>query len=422
MNIYSEMKSAVRMALQPYPVLEQTAVKLYAWLRYYGSLGPILPKIWISEGWSLSSAAAWAGVPEPDGELFFGYFDDSPWSSDGQRLICHRVVNPGGPADILIFDREKALVQVLSQTETWNYQQGSLARWLPEDNRIILNDKIDGRFATKVIDCFGRTIITAPCPQQAIHPSGHWAVGASASVIGRHNPDYGYQQVDDDPRPIGIWEIDLKNGEVRDLLLPGDHWLALNISRNDHFHEFNHFKFNVRGDRLAFIDRVYNKHGRSSRLAVISFNDREVIGINIIVNTGMVSHYCWIDNEQLLVFCRLPSGRDGFAMVNSVESGFTPVNSLIGFRDGHPTCAAVSGMTVIDSYPDGRRQQRLWQCDRTFRVAGLVAVFYSPLAMQGPRRCDLHPRFARNSDTIAIDTTHSGTRRLYVLERRSDCG
>jgi len=44
-----------------------------------------------------------------------------------------------------------------------------------------------------------------------------------------------------------------------------------------------------------------------------------------------------------------------------------------------------------------------------------VARFHQPPNYKGEWRCDLHPRWSRDNRHICIDSTHDGTRQVYMV-------
>jgi len=45
-----------------------------------------------------------------------------------------------------------------------------------------------------------------------------------------------------------------------------------------------------------------------------------------------------------------------------------------------------------------------------------IGSFYSPPELTGDIRCDLHPRWNRDSSEICIDSAHEGHRQIYVID------
>jgi Tol biopolymer transport system component len=71
---------------------------------------------------------------------------------------------------------------------------------------------------------------------------------------------------------------------------------------------------------------------------------------------------------------------------------------------------------VTDTYPDEQRRQHLFIMDLESSRAARVASFHAPPQYKGDWRCDLHPRWSRDSRRICIDSTHAGVRQVYVIE------
>ena len=88
----------------------------------------------------------WAGVPSESGELFFGYYDKSPWSPNGDRMILHfRKRRASRRMEIRVFDREKKACQKVGESSAWNFQQGAMAQCLQDTSgaRVIFNDFVN---------------------------------------------------------------------------------------------------------------------------------------------------------------------------------------------------------------------------------------------------------------------------------------
>ena len=43
-------------------------------------------------------------IKDPNSNLFFGYYDISPFSKNSELLLCHKVIKQENSAEILIFD------------------------------------------------------------------------------------------------------------------------------------------------------------------------------------------------------------------------------------------------------------------------------------------------------------------------------
>ena len=82
-------------------------------------------------------------VSPNDGHYFFGYYDKSPWSPDGSRLLMHRQTKNRDPhVEIALLSEPDSTWRPLGESHAWNYQQGSMTQWLPrsDGNMLLFND------------------------------------------------------------------------------------------------------------------------------------------------------------------------------------------------------------------------------------------------------------------------------------------
>jgi hypothetical protein len=125
---------------------------------------------------SLLPPQEWAGLPQAKGEWFFGYYDKSPWSSDMNRALFHRP--EGGKVAIIVLQRESKKESVIGDSDTWNWQQGSMAQWLPgsTEPRVVFNTTENGILGCRLValEIGVNRFITWPI--QTLHPAGHEAL------------------------------------------------------------------------------------------------------------------------------------------------------------------------------------------------------------------------------------------------------
>ena len=89
-------------------------------------------------------------TPSDGYHYFFGYYDLQPYSSDGNKHLCHRVSFidrlPTGEdtAEIGYVDIDSKSFVHLATTHSWNFQQGTLLQWFERDKTVVFND-FDGK-------------------------------------------------------------------------------------------------------------------------------------------------------------------------------------------------------------------------------------------------------------------------------------
>ena len=90
--------------------------------------------------------------------------------------------------------------------------------------------------------------------------------------------------------------------------------------------------------------------------------------------------------------------------------------------DGHPQYNNNNKLVVTDTYPDRRRLQELSVYDIYNKTKKIVGKYNSPLKFSEEFRSDLHPRWNRKGDKIAVDATFSGKRSLGIIDFGTENG
>jgi len=371
---------------------------------------------------SLLPPQEWAGLPQAKGEWFFGYYDKSPWSSDMNRALFHRP--NGGKVAIIVLQRESKNASVIGDSDTWNWQQGSMAQWLPgsTEPRVVFNTTENGILGCRLVALekgFNRFI---PWPIQTLHPAGHEALTLNYRRLDRLRPDYGYsmkvknfsfrQGLDED----GIWLVDLDEGTGTLVIPISDLACHKPIPEmKGAQHKVNHLIYSPSGAKFVFLYRFIGDKGKFSRLCVAKPDGSN---LRLLMDARMVSHYHWRDNNHLLVWGRTREKGDHYYLVD-VNNGTTEIigeGVLDRYGDGHCSFSPDGRWIVTDTYPDRARQQRLLLFDILKEKYVTVGRFFSPWEFLDSRRCDLHPRWSPDGQWISIDSAHEGIRRTYFVD------
>lgn len=177
----------------------------------------------------------------------------------------------------------------------------------------------------------------------------------------------------------------------------------------DCLHVVNHVMISPKGDGFIFIHRYYLGKRRLDRLIYSDFKQMKVL-----VDEGMVSHCCWIDDSKILGYFKY-DGKDAFYYCN-IEDGTIICNhamSQMGYGDGHPSC--YGSLIVFDTYPDRSRMQHLFLYDQKTDAVNHLLEVYQSTAYMNECRCDLHPRFSDDGKQIFFDTVYNGKRQLCYI-------
>ena len=364
---------------------------------------------------------------------FFGYYDKCPWDAMGRYVLakqisyCDRQPGSGeclavGMIDLNNHDR---FIQ-LDQTAAWSWQQGTMLQWLgPSADRLIIYNTIEADHYVSVIrDVHTGETRTVPRPIYAVSRDGRQAVSLDFERVNRLRPGYGYcalpEEHPDEPAPerTGIYHVDLDRGESRLIITLADlasHEPDERFTDQGH-HWVNHLEFNPSGTRFVFLHRWWRRgrsHSTRMYTALADGTDRRLI-----LDSDHISHFCWRDDDTLLVWAKHDRHRDEkhYLLIHAIDGRQQIVGDGVLTEDGHCTFSPDRHWILTDTYPNAESYRTLI----LYRIADGkrfdLGDFYSQPHLKGPFRCDLHPRFNRNGTAVCIDSSHEGGRQVYILD------
>lgn len=428
MKSYGLLERTVAKTLEAFPSVRYFAKTVYHRLNYlyFAEQGF---QMFLHPQVQLLTPAQWAGTESEQGELFFGYYDKSPWSLNMKQAVFHRFSSHDERVEISLYDREKHISRVVGISSTWNYQQGSMAQWLPSSDgqQVIFNDLVNGSLVARVISVEEGDEFLIPWPIQTLHPNGKEALALNYKRLEQVS-EYGYPGVAGNfsaNQPLaqdGVWRIDLISGQGQ---LMFD--LAMLIAREtrpemaDSEHQVNHVIYSPQGTRFVFMHRWTGSRGRFSRLYVANSDGSE---LRILMDERMVSHYYWRDENYLLAWARTKEVGDRYYLINVSTGEWQIVGDgvLDLYGDGHPSFSPNQQWLVTDTYPNKARQRYLLLYELATQKLIEVGRFLAPWQFDGPKRCDLHPRWSPDGRMISIDSAHQGKRMTYILDVSSLVG
>jgi hypothetical protein len=361
---------------------------------------------------------------------FFGYYDKCPWDTSGRYLLALEVAfidRPPTPEDQVTIGmvdlHEDNRWLPLAQTRAWNWQQGTMLRWLSAgpDQMIIYNTEHDGRYASVVQDVHTGETRTLPMPIYAVSNNGRSAVTLNFSRVHRTRPGYGYASVPDtsadDPHPEqdGIYNLDLETGEHRLIIsLAQIAVFQPDETMNGCHHWFNHLQFNTDDSRFLFLHRWQVGTGRRTRLFTANPDGSDIFCVS---DHEMTSHFDWKDPHHILAWARRHDIGDRYFLFKDRSDQIATIGEGILTADGHCSYSPDRKWILTDTYPQRDTPTRtllLYHPDDERRVD--IGSFYSPPEITGEIRCDLHPRWNRNGTQVCVDSVHEGERQMYVID------
>ncbi|HBE71204.1 MAG TPA: hypothetical protein DDW52_23915 [Planctomycetaceae bacterium] len=426
MSHHSRIEQAIASGIGRFPALKRHAKSFYNYAQY-----AVRRKRGFS--YEVLEETSLTQIGEHGEACFVGYFDNSPWSIDGRWFAFCRTASDSINLDVVLSDTSSGTKRVVSPSECWSLQQGARCHWLNLNGKdlLVFNKLQNGCLGAYF--CAPETGETywRPFPIQSAPKSGGTYASINYLRLTAAGSEYGYDieatnfshdmHTDED----GIWLCNAQANEAS-LLVSLKQCIEFNPIAYywDGVHFLNHVTFSPNGKRLVFVHRIESRHGRYTRLFATDCSGRNIGQLTLCTDDGYVSHYCWLDNDRLLVYGLTEPSRRGYFVINTHEQNGKKehFHEISGFGDGHPSLHPGGEWIVTDTYPDRARQQHLVLLNLRTREKVVVGSFLSPLKFQHENRCDLHPRWSADGREISFDATHSGIRSTYMLNVASITG
>ncbi|MDZ7743318.1 MAG: hypothetical protein U5Q03_16670 [Bacteroidota bacterium] len=306
---YGHKERLIATALSKFPLLKKAGKAAYQRLQY------LLHK----KNYQFQTQYSLQEVNYQNKETFFGYYDHSPLNEAGNYLIFQAAgistrlkPDPETPVEVVLYDWKKGKVKKVFSSSAYNWQQGTKLQWLDRD-RFIFNDydQAGDRYVSRIVDTKkGQVTQTIAAAVYDCHKD--FALGLNFDRLMLLRPDYGYfnrkssislSKLDD--RKDGIFYIDLEK-DNQELLISLQE--LKNFKSRPGFdkslHKVNHIMISPGGSRCIFLHRWLHKGMKTDRLILFDLQLKDLI----LLAEGMVSHFAWMNNDQLFGYMA-PKGK-----------------------------------------------------------------------------------------------------------------
>lgn len=397
-----------------------------------------------------------------DEHYFFGYYDITPESSDGKKIVaCHapfidRMPSVEDELEIGYFNVGDDDFHCIGTTTAWNFQEGCRLQWL-SNNEIIFNCRTPNGFGSVIFDVEKEKIIRV-FNNPVYSVSKNKKVATSYGFV---NNKYNYAHTIDDERNNvngdGVYILDLVSGEYR-LLIPISKLIEMAGSQG-YRNWVEYCTFNSEGDLFYVYHRWENEKGLAgNQLCVCDLNG----SITTLLISKFISHAGWKGNAEITSWCRLQSSinviQNNRILINSgvfdfakkiyhlvikkpsLRQKFTN-DAYVTFKingeernkianreltsDGHCSWSKDMRFMLTDTYPDLNKERNLLLFDDKQNRLLLLGSFYSypkGIEKSNPQwnisglRCDLHPKWGTSERYVYFDSVHEGYRALYRID------
>ena len=368
-----------------------------------------------------------------DQHVFFGYYDISPVNFDDSIMLSIRTVvkdsskQNGAPLDIGYYHINKLHNRFVSvsETMTWNWQQGCRLQWYPlnahgKNSLIIYNCFVDNRYGCCIQNIMdGKKVKEYHMPIYAMSPDGRFGLSLNFSRMGRLRPGYGYTGLPDEtakqlvPKEDGIWRMEMESGKAELLFSIADIVQFEPLETMDGSeHYFNHICVNPDGTRFLFFHIWLQKDMRYTRLITCNPDGSDLYAL---INEGHVSHYTWKSVNEILCFSTHADTGMKYHLYKDRSEWKEVVGEGVLNEDGHPSLSPDRKYLLTDTYPDRYGDQKLLIYNLGSGALKEVGSFFRPFSYRGELRCDLHPRWSPSGQSIAFDSAHQGKRGIFLV-------
>lgn len=341
-----------------------------------------------------------------------------------ETIIKNRLPDVNDPATLGLVDLTTNNFIPLTQTRAWNFQQGCMAHWLATspDSLIIYNDFREGRYVSVIMNVHTKKEIKIiPYPVSAVSPDGREALSINFSRLRLTRPDYGYGGDGQDAReeiPLpsddGLFLINLETGtsellisyeQVKDLIPP--------VSEGS-IAWFNHTLFSREGSKIFWLSRQMDNKTRITTSLTVN-RDGSNLQRCFPDNWGG-SHYDWLNDDELMITSNWEGKQYAHVLFTVGEKNYKRLGKGLLDYDGHGTFSPDQRWMVTDTYPGGgMREQKIYLMDMKTEAVLPLGRYVQPPEFTGFWRCDIHCRWSPGARKIGFNSTHTGSRQVYIL-------
>lgn len=311
-------------------------------------------------------------ICEEGKDIFVGYYDVNPFH---QNILIFKRLCSNGYLDICLQDRQRDYRTVCS-TNAWCWQQGCRIRWLSDESSIICWDQFeDGTFSTILFDVDQNSKRAVSWPLYDIDRNGQFVLALIFVRLGYMRPGYGYTNVQYDEREFQISDgtdyVDISLNQAKRVLMYERIGKLFDSPNNIMHYYVNHLSFNPSGTKLLFF--LVNK-GKIHNASLLVYDIRDD-KLELNENHLPVSHYCWIDDNRILItaYDDKRSCRYYIYNLNGKRQDFMHDTLKV---NGHPM-GVNNSCLITDTYPDSAGFQKTLHINPEKNKVDVIADLYT---------------------------------------------
>ncbi len=360
--------------------------------------------------------------------LFASYYGINSWSKS-QRYVTVLETNlkSGIPGEtdtatlgLIDLENNNAFIPI-AKTTAWNFQQGCMAHWLgtSPDSLIIYNDSRDGKYVSVILNAHTKKeekIIQYPI--SAVSPDGTEAVSINFSRLSITRRSYGYAGEGQDakkniqlPEDDGLFTIDLKTGKSKLIVSISEVKDLIHGFKEEDIVYFNHTLYSREGNKIFWLART-SPNWNTTSLTI----NKDGSNIQRCFPDGWSgSHFDWLNDDELMITAKYDATQWAHVLFTVGEKNYKRLGNGLLDYDGHGTFSPDGKWMITDTYPSKSREQKIYLMDMVTEAVLPLGRYYQPNEYNGGWRCDIHCRWSPNGNMVGFNSTHSGSRQVYIM-------
>lgn len=379
--------------------------------------------------------ASFPGVSEPvqltgnDKEhLFASYYGINSWSKNERYAtvletdVRDRIPTERDTATLGLVDMRTNTFIPVAKTTAWNLQQGCMAHWLATnpDSVIIYNDLRNGKYVSVILNVLSRKELKVlPYPVAAVSPDGKHAVVINFSRLRITRSDYGYAGDGQDAQPAvpfpendGLFLLNLKTGALKLIVsLARLKSQVPAIKSSTGIEYMAHTLFSRGGSRIFFLARAIPAWNTTSFTVNTDGSDLK----RCFPDEWGGSHFDWLNDKQLLVTAAYGAKQNSHILFTAGKNDYRKLGGGKLDYDGHGTFSPDGKWMVTDTYPARNREQSIYLLNMKTDSVLTLGRFIEPPQFKDGWRADIHCRWSPKGGMIGFNSTHTGSRQVYVV-------
>lgn len=310
----------------------------------------------------------------------------------------------------------------LTKTKAWNFQQGCMAHWMgtSPDSLIIYNDFREGKFISVIMNVHTKEEVKViPYPISAVSPNGKEAISINFARLRITRSDYGYGGEGQDkktdvqfPEDDGLFLVNLETGNAKLIVSLADVKDYVPEIPEEGIEYFNHTLFSKDGSKIFWLARATPQRNTTS----FTVNKNGSNLQRCFPDEWGGSHFDWLNDNELMITAKFDAKQNAHILFNVGENNYKRLGKGLLDYDGHGTFSPDQKWMVTDTYPSENREQKIYLMDMKTESIYPIGRFVQPEEYTGGWRCDIHCRWSPDGNILGFNSTHSGSRQVYVMK------